>query len=100
MANIKSAIKRIKVNKTKQTRNKPAKTALATTVKKCRTNPTDENLRNAFSALDSAAGKNIIHQNKADRQKAALAKLADSKKETKKPVKMPHSLTRQKTFEK
>lgn len=87
MANIKSSIKRIKVTKAKQTQNKPVKTALATTIKKCRTNPTDENLKEAFSALDSAAGSNIIHQNKAARQKATLSRLCEQKAPKKKAAK-------------
>jgi small subunit ribosomal protein S20 len=79
MANIKSSIKRIKTNKTKQTQNKPVRSALNTEIKKFRANPTADELTVVFSALDSAAGDNIIHQNKANRLKAQLSKQATGK---------------------
>jgi small subunit ribosomal protein S20 len=86
MANIKSAIKRIKVNETKRERNKPVKSALATEIKKFRLavdnnelKHAEELLKEVFSALDSAAADNVIHKNKADREKAKLSKLLYNK---------------------
>jgi small subunit ribosomal protein S20 len=96
MANIKSAIKRIKVNETKREQNKPVKSALATEIKKFRSavdggelKHAEELLKGVFSALDSAAGGNVIHRNKADREKARLSKMLFEKQksaETKKKV--------------
>ena len=94
MANIKSAIKRISVNKAKQTQNKPIKTGLATETKKFRAavaanelKHAEEQLKVVFAALDSAAADNIIHKNKADRQKSRLSKLLENKKHPKKAKK-------------
>jgi small subunit ribosomal protein S20 len=82
MANIKSAIKRIKVNDGKREQNKPIKSALATEIKKFRAavdnnelKHAEELLKSVFSALDSASNDNIIHKNKADREKARLSKM-------------------------
>jgi small subunit ribosomal protein S20 len=93
MANIKSAIKRIKVNETKREQNKPIKTQLATEIKKYRAaidagelKHAEELLKVVFSKLDSAAADNVIHKNKADRKKARLSKLL-SDKQNKKPAK-------------
>jgi small subunit ribosomal protein S20 len=95
MANIKSAVKRIKVNEAKRERNKPVKSALATEIKKFRAavdnnelKHAEELLKRVFSALDSAAADNVIHKNKADREKAKLSKLLHSKgaKKSKKPA--------------
>ena len=81
MANIKSAVKRISVNRNKQAQNKPVKTALATEIKKFRSAVegkefayAEERLKEVFSALDSAVDSGVIHRNKADRQKSKLAK--------------------------
>ena len=98
MANIKSAIKRIKVNEAKRERNKPVKSALATEIKKFRAavdggelKHAEELLKEVFSKLDSAAADNVIHKNKADREKARLSKLLHTKqgKKSKKAAAAP-----------
>lgn len=80
MANIKSAIKRISVTKTKQTQNRPIKTNISNEIKKFKTALAAKELKHAesqlnvvFSVLDAAAVDNVIHKNKANRQKAKLA---------------------------
>jgi small subunit ribosomal protein S20 len=90
MANIKSAIKRIKVNKKKREQNKPIKTGLATEIKKFRTavaanelKHAEEQLKVVFSAADSAANDGIIHKNKADRIKSKMAELLSAGKAVK-----------------
>ena len=75
MANIKSAEKRIKITRAKTARNKSQKSELNTFIKKYKANPTAELYSKVTSLLDKAATDNIIHQNKANRQKARLAKL-------------------------
>jgi len=79
LANIKSAIKRIRVSQRKQARNKPVRTALKTYVGKARrsidTGATETSAAavvTAISALDKAAAKGIIHPNNAARRKSRL----------------------------
>lgn len=79
MPNIKSAKKRVLVNKTKAARNKSTNTALKTAIKKANTaistNAADkvELVRIAEKKIDQAAAKGLIHKNNAARKKAALA---------------------------
>lgn len=78
MANIKSAIKRIRSSERKRARNKPVRTALKTYVRSAQAqivagNDTSaEAVVNAISALDKAANKGIIHKNQAARRKSRL----------------------------
>lgn len=79
MANIKSAIKRIRSSERKRARNKPVRTALKTHIKGAQTQITaneqeeaGEAVVRAISALDKAANKGIIHRNQAARRKARL----------------------------
>ena len=79
MANIKSALKRIRSSERKRARNKPVRTALKTYVKTAQlhigaNNEEDagEAVVRAISALDKAASKGIIHRNQAARRKARL----------------------------
>src|SRR5947209_5732903 len=79
LANIKSAIKRIRSGERKRTRNKPVRTALKTYVQKAQVeigggDANDAGLAvvHAISALDKAANKGIIHRNQAARRKARL----------------------------
>ena len=81
MANIKSAKKRVLVNKTKAARNKSANTALKTAIKKAHlaveSNAADKEavVTFAIKKVDQAAAKGLIHKNNAARKKSALAKL-------------------------
>lgn len=78
MANIKSAKKRILVNKTKAARNKSANTALKTAIKKANTaieaNAADKEaaVADAVKVIDKAVAKGLIHKNNAARKKSAL----------------------------
>lgn len=78
MANIKSALKRIRSSERKRQRNKPVRTALKTYVKSAnaRIAGSDEeagdSVVHAISELDKAASKGIIHRNQAARRKARL----------------------------
>jgi len=80
MPNIKSAMKRVKVSKKKNLRNRMIKSGVKTAVKKYEAALTQEQLSNVASALDKAASKGVIHKNAANRKKARLArKLAAAK---------------------
>ena len=76
MANIKSAKKRIDVAEKKTARNRSQKSELNTYIKKYKAAPTPELYSKVTSLLDRAAADNIIHENKANRIKARLAKQA------------------------
>jgi small subunit ribosomal protein S20 len=79
LANIKSAIKRIRVAERKHARNRPVRSALKTYVGKARraidtgnTETSAATVVTAISALDKAAAKGIIHPNNAARRKSRL----------------------------
>ena len=79
MPQIKSAIKRVKVTKTKTEQNRSDKNAMRTIVKKfeaaAAAGSADAQALNAtFSAIDKAATKGVIHKNAANRKKARMAK--------------------------
>ena len=81
MANIKSAIKRVRQSARRRVRNRIVRSSMRTFVKKARTilEEGDQALaagavREAISALDKAAQKGIIHRNSADRRKSRLMK--------------------------
>lgn len=79
MPNIKSAKKRVLVNRTKAQRNKSRNSALKTAIKKANAaidaNAADKEqvVQIAVKKIDQAAAKNLIHKNNADRKKSALA---------------------------
>jgi small subunit ribosomal protein S20 len=78
LANIKSALKRIRSSARKRARNKPVRSALKTHVKSAQmqivagSDEAAEAVVRAISALDKAANKGIIHRNQAARRKARL----------------------------
>lgn len=81
MPNIKSAIKRVKVNENKNLRNRIIKSRMRTAVKKYElalAAGDAEQARNllltASGAVDRAASKGTIHPNAASRKKARMAK--------------------------
>ena len=81
LANIKSAMKRIKVSEKANLRNRMEKSALKTAIRRF-----DEAMAaddkaaqsaaylKAVSSVDQAASKGVIHKNAANRKKAQLAK--------------------------
>ena len=81
MANIKSQIKRNRQNELRRVRNKSARSALRTRVKRFLEateqgdRDTAERLyREAAKALDQAASKGVIHKNAAANKKSRLAR--------------------------
>ena len=79
LPNIKSAIKRVKVNEKKNLRNRMVKSAMRTSVKKYETavaaGSADAKLLSATaSAVDKAATKGVISKHAANRKKARMAK--------------------------
>lgn len=80
----KSATRALRKDKRRTAINKRIRRRYKTFLKKARNNPTLKNISLAFSALDRAAKKKVIHRNKASRLKARLAKLQLEVKKTKK----------------
>lgn len=79
MPNIKSAKKRVLVAKQRTEANKAAKTKLRTILKKARAEGADAAaVKSAVVSVDKAAGKGLIHKNKAARLKSQLAKKANA----------------------
>ena len=78
MPNIKSAKKRVLVNKTKAARNKSTNSALKTAIKKANvaieTNAADKEalVVAAVKKIDQAAAKGLLHKNNAAHKKSAL----------------------------
>ena len=71
---IRSAIKKVRKDKTRFSRNKKREQALKSLVKKIRVSKKAKDLQAAFSALDKAAKVKLIHPNKAARLKSRLSK--------------------------
>ena len=87
MPNIKSAIKRVKVNEKKRLENRSAKSEILTFTKKYKQALAEKDiakaeglLKEVISLLDSAARKNIIHKNSASRKVAHLSKMLQNAK--------------------
>ena len=85
MANIKSAKKRILVNKTKADRNKSIKSAVKTSIKKVEAAVTAKDkeaaaaaLQNAISTIDKAASKGVYNKNNAARKVSRLSKAVNA----------------------
>ena len=80
MPNIKSAMKRVKVSKKKNPRNRMVKSGVKTAVKKYQAAlvegaaPAGAQLSATTSAIDKAVSKGVMHKNTANRKKARLAK--------------------------
>ena len=79
MPNTKSAIKAARQNIKRHAVNLVALEKIKKAMKQARRTKTAEALTNAFSALDKAAKKHIIHKNTASRLKSRLSKLVAKK---------------------
>lgn len=72
---IKSAIKKMRQDKVKTSRNSKIKNNLKSLIKKMRRDPSVKNLQSTSSFLDKAVKINLIHANKSARLKSRLSKL-------------------------
>jgi len=72
--NIKSAKKRVKINKTKRDSNNVIKQSMKTAVKKALKDVNDVNVNDALKKIDKACNKNVIKSNKAAREKSRVMK--------------------------
>nr|WP_294649522.1 30S ribosomal protein S20 [uncultured Blautia sp.] len=85
LANIKSAKKRILVNRTKAARNKAIKSAVKTSIKKVEAAVASKDkaaaevaLKDAVSTISKATSKGVYHKNNCARKVARLAKAVNS----------------------
>ena len=85
MANIKSAKKRILVNRTRAARNKSVKSAVKTSIKKVDAAIAEGNkeaanaaLLETISAIDKATSKGVYHKNTSSRKVSRLSKAVNS----------------------
>ncbi len=85
MANIKSAKKRILVNRTKAARNKAIRSAVKTSIKKVETAVAQNDreaanaaLVNAISTISKATSKGVYHKNNCARKISRLTKAVNS----------------------
>ncbi|HIS25842.1 MAG TPA: 30S ribosomal protein S20 [Candidatus Pullilachnospira intestinigallinarum] len=85
MANIKSAKKRILVNRTKAERNKSIRSAVKTAMKKVDTAVANKDLAaaqaalpQAVKAIEMAASKGVYHKNNAARKVSRISKAVNS----------------------
>lgn len=84
MPAIKSAKKKLRVDKKRESSNKKMEALLQLSIKRAKRKPTLKNMQEAFSIIDKGAKKNIIHKNKASRIKSRLSKLISKKTQTSK----------------
>ena len=84
MANIKSQIKRIRTNEKAEARNKSARSAIKTAVRRFRDavaagdqKSINSELVAANKKLDEAVSSGVLHRNNAANKKSALAKAAN-----------------------
>ncbi len=82
-----NARKALRVSKKKTEVNSRVKSILKTMVDKMKKSPSAENLRNAYSTVDTSVKKHLMHKNKAARVKAQLSKLAKPGVKAAAPVK-------------
>ena len=85
MANIKSAKKRVLVNRKKAERNKSIKSAVKTSIRKVEAaieakdkEAASAALLNAISTIDKAATKGVYHKNNAARKVSRLSKAVNT----------------------
>ena len=85
MANIKSAKKRILVNRAKAARNKAIRSAVETSIKKVETAVENKDkaaaevaLKDAISTISKATSKGVYHKNNCARKISRLSKAVNS----------------------
>lgn len=78
MPTIKSAEKRLRQSQKRRQRNKSVRSKIGTQARKLMETESveeaEELLQELYALLDRAAGKGVMHENKAARQKARLAR--------------------------
>jgi len=81
---IKSAKKKLRADRKRESANKKIEVLVRLSIKKAQRKPTPKSIQEAFSIIDKSVKKNIIHKNKAARLKSKLSKLLNKKVKSKK----------------
>ncbi|OGH24134.1 MAG: hypothetical protein A3B47_04675 [Candidatus Levybacteria bacterium RIFCSPLOWO2_01_FULL_39_24] len=76
---IRSAKKKLKADRKRESVNKKAQVFINFVIKKAQRKPSPESIRKAFKAIDKGVKKDIFHKNKAARLKSRLLKLIAKK---------------------
>lgn len=76
---IKSAKKKLKVDRKRESANKKAQALINIAIKKAKKKPTPGSIQEAFKAIDKGIKKDIFHKNKGARIKSRLSKLLANK---------------------
>ncbi len=76
---IKSAKKKLRVDKKRESANKKMEAFINLVIKKAQRKPTPGSVSDAFKAIDKGVKKDIYHKNKAARIKSRLSKLISKK---------------------
>lgn len=76
---IRSARKKLKVDRKRESANKKMQAFIDLVIKKAQKKPALESIRKAFSAVDKGVKKDILHKNKAARLKSRLSRLIKGK---------------------
>lgn len=76
---IKSAKKKLKVDRKRESSNKIRSSFINLAIKKAQRKPTPGSVREAFRAIDKGVKKDIFHKNKGARIKSRLSKLLNKK---------------------
>jgi small subunit ribosomal protein S20 len=77
-----SARKKLKIDRKRESSNKKTETFINLVIKKVQRKPTPGNVREAFKAIDKGVRKEIFHKNKAARIKSRLSKLMVKKSQS------------------
>lgn len=76
------AHKKLRQDEKRRSVNRLVLESVKDAVRTARTSPTPKNVSAAFSALDEAAKKNVLHENRASRLKSRLSKKITPKPNT------------------
>jgi len=94
---IKSAKKKLRFDRKRESSNKKAEAFIDFVIKKAQKKPSPGNIREAFRTIDKGVKKDIFHKNKGARIKSRLAKLLNKKSQsstkakTAKPIRVKES---------
>lgn len=83
---LRNAKKALRVSKRKADRNQIVRSKMKTMLDKAKKAASQESVASAFSAVDKAVKKHLIHRNKAARIKSQLSKLMNPEAVAAKPV--------------
>ncbi len=71
----KSARKKLRKDRKRESQNKKIRASLEKAIKEVKKSATEKRVQEVFSLIDKASKKNIIHKNRAARIKSSLSKL-------------------------